>query len=89
MKTPYDKLAKIYAKYYGRMTEMTATPIYGKNHLKIFCCRTRRLMNLGLGMLHGGCGVYQVYSNDEPKLTLTYLMSRSNFLPNAFKWDFF
>ena len=36
MKTPYDKLAKIYAKYLGHMTKMAATPIYGKNHLKIF-----------------------------------------------------
>ena len=32
VKTPYDKLAKAYAKYFGHMTKMTATPIYGKNH---------------------------------------------------------
>ena len=38
----YDKLAKMYAKYFGHMTKMTATPIYGKNHLKIFFSRTRR-----------------------------------------------
>ena len=35
------------------------------------------------------CGAYQVCSNDDPKLTLTYLTSRSNFLPNVFKWKFF
>ena len=34
-------------------------------------------------------GAYQVCSNDYPRLTLTYLTSRSNLLPNAFKWDFF
>ena len=34
MKTPYDKLAKIYAKYFGHMTKMAATPIFGKNPLK-------------------------------------------------------
>ena len=34
VKTPYDKLAKIYVKYFGHVTEMSATPIYGKNHLK-------------------------------------------------------
>ena len=28
--TPYDKLAKIYTKYYGHMTKMAAMPIYGK-----------------------------------------------------------
>ena len=32
---------------------------------------------------------YQVCSNDDPRLTLTYLTSRSNLLPNAFKWEFF
>ena len=50
MKTPYAKLAKIYSKYFGHMTKMTTTPIYGKNPLKIFISRTRRPMTLGLGM---------------------------------------
>ena len=50
VKTPYDKLAKIYAKYFGHMTKMATTPIYGKKHLKIFFSRTRRLMTLRLGM---------------------------------------
>ena len=88
MKTPYDKLAKIYAKYFGHMTKMAATHIYGKTPLKIFS-RTRRPMTLGLGMKHWGCGAYQICSIDDHKLTLTYLTLRSNFLPNAFKWEFF
>ena len=50
VKTPNDKLATIYAKYFGHMTKMTATPIFGKNPLKIFFSRTRRPMTLGLGM---------------------------------------
>ena len=50
MKNPYDKLAKIYAKYFGHMTKMAATPLYGKNPLKIFLSRTRRPMTLGFGM---------------------------------------
>ena len=28
-------------------------------------------------------------SNDDPRLTLTYLTSRSNLLPNTFNWEFF
>ena len=44
-------------------------------------------MTLGLGMKHLGCGAYQVCSNDNPSLTLTYLKSRSNLLSNAFKWE--
>ena len=50
VKTPYDKLAKIYSKYFSHMTKMAATPIYGKNPLKIFSSRTRWQMILGLGM---------------------------------------
>ena len=34
----------------GHMTKMAATPIYGKNPLKIFFSRTRKPMTLGLGM---------------------------------------
>ena len=49
VKTPYDKLAKIYTKYFGHMTKMTATPIYGKNPLKNFFSRTRPV-TFGLGM---------------------------------------
>ena len=89
MKTPYDKLATIYAKYFGHMAKMTATPIYGKNPLKIFFFRTRRPMTFGLGMWHWGSKAYQVCSNDDPRLTMTYLTSRSNLLPNAFKWEMF
>ena len=46
-------------------------------------------MTLGLGMKHWGRGAYQVFSNDGPRLTLTYLPSRSNLLSNSFNWDFF
>ena len=34
VKNPYDKSAKIFTKYFGHMTKMSATPIYGKNLLK-------------------------------------------------------
>ena len=48
MKTPYNKLAKIYANFYGHMTKMADMPIYGKNPSKIFS-RTRRPKTFGLG----------------------------------------
>ena len=31
VKTPYDKLVKMHAKYFGHMTKMAAMLIYGKN----------------------------------------------------------
>ena len=73
VKTPYAKLAKSYTKYFGHMTKMTSMPIYGKNPLKNLFSRTRRQVTLGHGIKHKGCGAYQVFSNDDPKLTLTYL----------------
>ena len=44
-----------------------------------------------LGTWYVALGMWGLPSflNDDPKLTLTYLTSRSNLLPNAFKWDFF
>ena len=61
MNTPYDKLAKTFTNWFGHMTnmadlpigymtKMADLPIYGKNPLKIFFSKTRRLMTLGLGM---------------------------------------
>ena len=45
MKTPHNKLAK----FSGHMTKMAAMPIYGKNPLKIFFTRTRRLFICSIG----------------------------------------
>ena len=89
MKTPYDKSAKIYTKYFGHMTKMALTPIYGKNLLKIFFSRTRRPVTLRLSMKYWGCEAYQVCSNDDPRVTLTYLTSRSSLFPDAFEWEIF
>ena len=69
------------------MTKMAEMSIYGKSTLKIFFSRPRRLMTLRLDMYHLKCMVYQIYSNDDSWLTLTYLTSRSNLLPNAFKFE--
>ena len=60
---------------------MTAMPIYGKKTIL-------KPDGLGLGMKHWGYRAYQVYSNDDPELTLSYLTSMSNLLPNAFKWEY-
>ena len=40
-------------------------------------------------MKHLGCGAYQVCSNDDPRLTLTYLTSKSYLLHNALKLEKF
>ena len=50
METPRDVGTKVCSNGPGHMTKMAATPIYGKNPLKIFFFRTRRPMTSGLGM---------------------------------------
>ena len=49
--TSYDKLAKIYTKYFGHMTKMTIMPIYGKNPSNIFFSGIKRPMALELDLL--------------------------------------
>ena len=44
-------------------------------------------MTLKVGMLHWVFEYYQVYSNDDPELTLTYFTARSNLVPYAFVWE--
>ena len=44
-------------------------------------------LQFSLGMQHRVLKYYQVYSNDDPGLTLTYFMARSNLVPYAFVWE--
>ena len=40
-----------------------------------------------VGMQPWVLGYYQLYSNDDPGLTLTYFTARSNLVPYAFVWE--
>ena len=44
-------------------------------------------MTLKLGMQHRVLEYYEACSNDDPGLTLTYFMARSNLVPYAFVWE--
>ena len=44
-------------------------------------------MTLKVGMQHWVLDYYQVCSNDEPGLTLTYFVARSKLVPYAFVWE--
>ena len=54
---------------------------------KIFFSEIKRLMKLKVGMLHRVLKYYQICSNDDPELTLTYFMARSNLVPYGFVWE--
>ena len=44
-------------------------------------------MTLKLGMQHQVLEYYQICSNDNPGLTVTYFTARSNLVPYAFVWE--
>ena len=44
-------------------------------------------MTLKVGMQHQVLKYYQVSSNYDPVLTLTYFTARSNLVPYAFIWE--
>ena len=60
-------------------------PVYGKKHLKIFS-RTKKASRLNLVTEHRGLKVFQVCSNDDPRLTFDLFRTRSNLHPYAFVW---
>ena len=44
-------------------------------------------MTLKLGMQHRVLEYFQICSNGDPRLTLTYFTARSNLVPYAFVWE--
>ena len=62
---------------------MAATPIYGKKPFKNLLLQNQKADDLGTWYVAFGLWAYQVCLNDDPRLTLTYLTSRSNLLPNG------
>ena len=87
MELLWDGGTKVCSNVPGHMAKMAAMPIYGKNLKKIFFSGTNRPMTLKLGMQHWVLKDYQVCSNDDPELTLTYFTARSNLVPYAFVWE--
>ena len=63
----------------GHMTRMATMPIHSKENIKnsSFLPGTKKLMILKVCMQHRVLEYYQVCSNDDPGLTLTYFTARS------------
>ena len=87
MELLWDRGTKVCSNGPGHITKMAAMPIYGKNLKKIFSSGTKRSMTLNFGMHHQVLKFYQVCSNDDPGLALTYFTARSNLVPYAFLWE--
>ena len=69
------------------MTNMAAMPIHGKNLKKSSSLEPKRPMTMKVCMQHWVLKYFQVYSNDDPELTLTCFTLRSNLIPYAFVWE--
>ena len=52
MKTPYDRLVKIYTNSFDRMIKMAPMPLYSKTPFNIFFSGTKRPMVMGIVMQH-------------------------------------
>ena len=82
MELPWDTGTKVCSNGLGHITNMTVMPKSDKS-LK----RTKRAMTLKVCMQHRALEYYQVCSNDDPGLTLTYFTARSNLVLYAFIWE--
>ena len=84
VKPPWYRRMKVFSYGLCHMTNMAAMPIYGKNLKKNFFSGTKMPVTLKVGTLHLVLEYFQVYSNDDPEVTLTYFTTRSNLIPYAF-----
>ena len=67
------------------MTKMATMPIMGKTLKNLL--RNQKADDLDTnGMQHWVLKYYQVCSNDDLGLTLTFFMARSNLVPYVFVW---
>ena len=80
MDPPWDEGTKICSNGLGHMTKLTVMPIYDKNIKKIFS-GIKKPMTLKVDMQHCVLKFYQVCSNDDTGMTLTYFTARSNLVP--------
>ena len=86
MEPPWNLGTKVFSNGPGHMTKMATMTIYGKNLSKIFSGTTGPIA-MKLGMWHWGLWPIIVCSNDDPGMTLTYFMPRSNLVTWAFLWE--
>ena len=81
---------KVYINGQGHITKIAVMSMYGreKNPSNIFFSRTKSLMILKIGKHYAALGtqsLHLAYINDDPELTFTYFMVRSNLVACAFE----
>ena len=84
MEPPWEGGMKIYINGLGHMTKMAALSYMVKT-LRNLLLQNQKYLILKLGMYHWGLHLYKIYINDDPGLTLTYFMARSNWVICTFE----
>ena len=84
MEFPWDGGTKVCSNCPGHITKMATMPIYDIKTLKNLLLWNQKAEDLGTW-----CAALcaRVLPNDDPGLTLTYSMARSNLVPYAFVWE--
>ena len=82
MEPPWDGRTKVCSNGAVHMTKMTAMPLYGKN-IKNLLLRNQKADNLEIGMHHRVLKYYQISSNVDPGLILTYFMVSRVWYPRS------
>ena len=86
MQPPWDGETKVCSKVLVTWPRWPPCSYIIKPLKKLFL-RNQKADNLELRMQHWVLEDYQVCSNDDPGLTLTYFTARSNSVPYAFVWE--
>ena len=77
MELHWDGGTKVCLKGPGHMTKMAAMLIYNKKKLRNLLLRNQKADDLETWYAESGARVYQVCSNDDPGLTLSYFTAMS------------
>ena len=75
---PWVGGTKVCSRHLGHITKMAAMAINGKNPSNIFFSRTGGPILHELSMKHQGLQPIIICSNDDPRVTFTYLTAGSN-----------
>ena len=87
MESPSNRGTKVCSNGPDHMTKMAAMPIYGKTLKNLLLLGNEKAHDLESWYAASQVlDYYQICSNDNTGLTLTYFTARSDLVPYAFVW---
>ena len=71
MEPPVEVMLTICSNGFAPLNKMATKPIYSKKKKTLFS-RTKKALRLKLGIQHRGLKVYQIYLNDDTRMTFDH-----------------